>query len=126
MAYNGYVTLRGREPKRGETKMKKAERIIANLPKNANRRICALEVLIGLCKGEHAHIYYGWTNRYRRLTKASGVSPAMEILYTAGIAYEKGNDAPRGGVLGEYVKLVRRIPSAVPVLEEELRKVKEK
>ena len=98
--------------------MKKVERVIAALSKNREHRINALLVLISLCKGEAVHVYYGWTNRFRRLTKATGVSTAMSVLTAAGIAYEEGNDAPRGGVLGDYIKLTRRCPSLIPALEE--------
>lgn len=98
--------------------MKKVERVIAALPKNREHRINALLVLISLCKGEAVHVYYGWTNRFRRLTKATGVPCAVKVLDAAGIAYEEGNDAPRGGALGDYIKLTRRCPSFIPALEE--------
>lgn len=97
--------------------MKKVERVIAALPKNRELRINALLVLISLCKGEAVHVYHGWTNRFRRLTKATGVPCAMKVLDAAGIEYTEGNDAPRGGVLGEYIKLSRRCPSIIPALE---------
>lgn len=98
--------------------MKKVERVIAALPKNRELRINALLVLISLCKGEAVHVYHGWTNRFRRLTKATGVPCAMKVLDAAGIDYEEGNNAPRGGVLGTYIKLTRRCPSFIPALEE--------
>lgn len=77
----------------------------------------ALDVIIAMARGEKVHVYYGWTNRFRRLCKATGVSSARDILFAAGIKYEKGNDAPRGGVLGEYIKFSRRCPSIIPALE---------
>lgn len=100
--------------------MKKIDRIIAALPKNKEHRMNALDVIIAMARGESAHIYHGWTNRFRRLTKATGVPCAIKVLDAAGIDYVEGNDAPRGGVLGEYIKFPRRCPSIIPALEEVL------
>lgn len=100
--------------------MKKTDRIIAALPKNKDYRINALDVIIAMARGEAVHVYGRWTNNFRRLTKAAGVPCAVKVLDAAGIDYEEGNDAPRGGVLGEYIKFPRRCPSIIPALEEAL------
>lgn len=42
---------------------------------------------------------------------------ALAALDRAGVSYEQGNDAPRGGSLGDFIRLTRRIPSAIPALE---------
>lgn len=97
--------------------MKKIDRIIAALPSNRDHRFNALTVIIKLARGENVHLYWGWTNRFRRLSKETGVSAAMAALDRAGVSYEQGNDAPRGGSLGDFIKLTRRIPSAIPALE---------
>lgn len=97
--------------------MKKTDRIIAALPKNHEHRVNALDVIIALAKGEAVHVYGRWTNNFRRLTKATGVPCAVKVLDAAGIEYTEGNDAPRGGVLGEYIKFSRRCPSIIPALE---------
>lgn len=106
--------------------MKKTDRIIAALPKNKEHRMNALDVIIAMARGESAHIYHGWTNRFRRLTKATGVSCAIKTLDAAGVPYVSGNDAPRGGVLGECIKFPRRCPSIIPALEEALAAARKK
>lgn len=106
--------------------MKKTDRIIAALPKNREHRMNALDVIIAMARGESAHLYHGWTNSYRRLMNATGVSCAIKTLDAAGVRYVSGNDAPRGGVLGEYIKFPRRCPSIIPALEEALTAVRKK
>lgn len=100
--------------------MTKIEKIIANLPKNSDHRFNALINLLDLVRGESVHIYNSWTNNFRRLTKATGVSQTITALTIAQVNFNYGNDAPRGGVLGNYIKLARRMPSAVPVIEAEI------
>lgn len=101
-------------------KMKAIERIIANLPKNEEHRENALIILLSLVRGDSVHVYNSWTNNFRRLTKATGVSQTITALNAAGVSFDCGNDAPRGGVLGDFIKLSRRMPSAVPVIEAEM------
>lgn len=100
--------------------MNMISKIIAALPKNADRRENGLILLRELVLGGHVHIYNSWTNNFRRLTKATGVSQTITALNAAGVSYEHGNDAPRGGVLGDFIKLSRRMPFAVPVIEAEM------
>lgn len=100
--------------------MNMISKIIAALPKNAERRENGLILLRELVLGGHVHIYNSWTNNFRRLTKATGIGQTVAALNAAGISYERGNDAPRGGVLGDFIKLSRRMPSAVPVIEAEM------
>lgn len=91
--------------------MKKTDRIIAALPKNKEHRMNALDVIIAMARGESAHIYHGWTNRFRRLTKATGVPCAIKVLDAAGIDYVEGNDAPPGRRSGR----IYQIPAPLPV-----------
>lgn len=100
--------------------MTKIEKIIAALPKNTDHRMNALSNLLDLVNGNVVHIYNSWTNNFRRLTKATGVNQTITALNAAGVSFDRGNDAPRGGVLGNYIKLARRMPSAVPVIEAEM------
>lgn len=97
--------------------MKASERIIAALPKNREQRINALKVIIRLAEGEAVHQYKYWTSNYTKLGPAPGVSNAVRVLDKAGVDYCYGNDAPRGGATGDYIKLLRRMPSAVHSLE---------
>ena len=101
-------------------KMKAIERIIANLPKNEEHRENALIILLSLVRGDSVHVYNSRTNNFRSLTKATGVSQTIHALNFAGVSFDRGNDAPRGGVRGNFIKLSRRMPSAVPVIEAEM------
>lgn len=100
--------------------MKKIDLILAALPKNADRRENGLLLLLELVRGGRVHIYNSWTNSFRRLTKATGVAQTITALNAAGVSYDRGNDAPRGGALGDFIQLSRRMPSAVSAIEAEL------
>ena len=100
--------------------MKAIERIIAALPNNQEHRLNALDNLLELVSGNVVHIYYGWNSGFTRLSYATGVSQTLNILSAAKVSITRGNDAPRGGALGDYIKLKRRIPSAIPVIEAEI------
>lgn len=51
-------------------------------------------------------IYTGYNSGSGRFTSAhSAMSLVSSILDAQGYSYEKGNDAPRGGITGEYVKV---------------------
>lgn len=97
--------------------MKKIDRIIAALPRNTEHRLNALFVLVRLANGEAVHRYTGWGSGWRSLHDATGVKTAMGVLTDAEVKFDLGNDAPRGGELGDFIKLTRRIPSAIPALE---------
>lgn len=96
--------------------MKKIDRIIAALPKNREHRMNALDVIIAMARGESAHIYHGWTNKFRRLTNATGVSCAIKTPDAAGVPYVSGNDAP-GAVFWENISNSRAVarPSSRPL-----------
>jgi hypothetical protein len=51
-------------------------------------------------------IYYGYyLGRGKRTQAHSAESTVIPILEAQGYKYKTGNDAPRGGVLGNYVKV---------------------
>lgn len=53
-------------------------------------------------------IYTGYyTGRGRFTSSYSAQSTVIEILKAQGYKFETGNDAPRGGVNGEFVKVSR-------------------
>lgn len=103
----------------------KAEKIISALPSRLEWRANALLILIALCSGEKARYYDGWSRDFRTLRKATGIGQTVVILDALHVRYEDGNDAPRGGALGRYLKLTRRAPSVVPALRAELQRVRE-
>lgn len=103
----------------------KAEKIISALPRRLDWRVNAIIVLIALCSGEKARYYDGWSCDFRTLRKATGIGQTVVILDALRVRYEDGNDAPRGGALGRYLKLTRRAPSVIPALQAELRRIRE-
>lgn len=105
--------------------MKKIDRIIAALPRNSEHRLNALFILVHLAKGEAVHRYTGWGSGWRSLHDATGVKTAMGVLTDAEVKFDRGNDAPRGGVMGDYIKLPRRMLSAVPVFEGLISQIRE-
>lgn len=86
-----------------------ADRIRAALPANREWAMNALLVLAALYRGEKVHVYSGahFNGRRRELHNTAGVSQAEVIIEKAGIKIQWGNDAPRGGILGNYIELPR-------------------
>lgn len=90
--------------------MKKIEKIAAAAPANREIALNGLLVLIRLFSGHRVHIYEGWSKsggRYK-LMDATGVKIAKALLSEGEINYTYGNDAPRGGMPGQYMELPRR------------------
>lgn len=90
--------------------MKKIEKIAAASPANREHALNALLVLIRLFSGHRVHVYDGWSRsggRYK-LMDATGVKTAKTLLSEGRINYTYGNDAPRGGMPGQYMWLPRR------------------
>ena len=96
--------------------MTKIEKVISLLPNRRDYRLYGLNILKDLVQGEKVHLYRGWTNRYRTLINESGVLPVINAMDEAGMSYEYGNDAPRGGVLGKYI-YTRKNQKALSVIE---------
>lgn len=102
-----------------------AEKISAALPANRDWAMNALLILAALYRGERVHEYAGshFNGRRRKLHNTAGFPCAVRVLNAAGIDYEKGNDAPRGGILGNYISLSRgnsRIAAQVMELYEKI------
>ena len=102
-----------------------AEKIAAALPSNREWAMNALLILAALYKGERVHAYSGshFNGRKRELHNTAGFSQAELIIERAGISVIRGNDAPRGGILGSYISLSRgnsRIAAQVMELFEKI------
>ena len=58
-------------------------------------------------KGNIRMHFKSWTNNFRRLVESEHHS-MLSFLKELGISYITGNDAPRGGVEGDYIELTRK------------------
>lgn len=102
-----------------------AEKIAAALPSNRDWAMNALLILAALYRGERVHEYAGshFNGRRRKLHNTAGFPCAVRVLNAADIDYEEGNDAPRGGILGNYISLSRgnsRIAAQVMEIYEKI------
>ena len=100
--------------------MKKIEKIAAAAPANREIALNGLLVLIRLFSGHRVHVYDGWSKsggRYK-LMDATGVKTAKTLLSEGGVNYTYGNDAPRGGMPGQYMQLPRRSARMVAELTD--------
>lgn len=65
-----------------------------------------VSALIGLFRGDRVHIYAGWnvSGKYCNLNVNADVSRAVAIINEVGLflELEHGNDAPKGGRVGDY------------------------
>lgn len=62
--------------------------------------------MIGNCAFGKGKIYTGYYSGKGRFTSANSASPLIiKILTAQGYKFEKGNDAPRGGITGEFLKV---------------------
>lgn len=102
-----------------------AEKIAAALPSNRDWAMSALLIIAALYRGERVHEYAGahFDGRKRKLHNTAGFSQAELIIERAGLPVIRGNDAPRGGILGNYISLSRgnsRIASQVMEIYEKI------
>lgn len=95
--------------------MKKSvsEQIIANMRyKNLKCEAAQgfIRVLIAAFEGNPQYFYYSWSrSRGRFSLRRRGYTEAVYYaLCDAGVSVVKGNDAPRGGALGEFFRCERR------------------
>jgi len=105
--------------------MNTAEKITSALPSNRDWAMSALLIIAALYRGERVHEYAGshFDGRKRKLHNTAGFSQAELIIERAGIPVIRGNDAPRGGILGNYISLSRgnsRIASQVMEIYEKI------
>lgn len=92
--------------------MKKSELIFNNIPfknlecYNAQKII---ENIVKFLRGEKLYFYDRWLKNgsHFKLAKAGFTASVMKIMSNANINFELGNDAPRGGATGDFIRIKR-------------------
>lgn len=92
--------------------MKKSELIFNNIPfknlecYNAQKTI---ENIVKFLRGEKLYFYDRWLKNgsHFKLAKAGFTASVMQIMSNANINFELGNDAPRGGATGDFIRIKR-------------------
>ena len=92
------------------TKLNLCAAIVAALPSKLEKSATfagTVSALVSFFRGERLHKYEGWnvSGGYCNLTVNADVSRALAILRDVGLIMQiqNGNDAPRGGKVGDYV-----------------------
>ena len=73
-----------------------------------------LSNLVDFFEGKHIHLNDGWkqSRGHSSLIANKEGRKLLKILKTADVRVEFGNDAPRGGAVGNYFKCLRKNTSA--------------
>lgn len=93
-------------------KMKKSELIFNNIPfknlecYNAQKTI---ENIVKFLRGEKLYFYDRWCKNGSsfKLRKTGFTASVMQIMSNASINFELGNDAPKGGATGDFIRIKR-------------------
>ena len=105
-------------------------RIMTAFPKIANWKNCELVItnLVAFFEGEKIHINNDWKTRggHSSLIANTEGRKALKILKAANVRVNFGNDAPRGGAIGNYFKCHRKNAIASAFFKSLLNKVKAK
>lgn len=92
--------------------MKKSELIFNNIPfknlecYNAQKTI---ENIVKFLRGEKLYFYDRWCKNgsHFKLRKTGFTASVMRIMSNANINFERGNDAPKGGATGDFIRIKR-------------------
>ena len=92
--------------------MKKSELIFNNVPfknlecYNAQKTI---EKIVKFLRGEKLYFYDRWhkNGSHFKLSKAGFTESVRNIMSKSGINFELGNDAPKGGATGDFIRIKR-------------------
>ena len=91
-------------------------RIINTFPNIKNWKNCDLVIsnLIDFFEGKHIHINNGWkqSRGHSSLLANAAGRQVLKILKTVNVSVNFGNDAPRGGAIGNYFKCARKNTAA--------------
>ncbi len=80
-------------------------------------------MLIALFNGEVLRLNYTTgCGRDTRIKQAQTVIDALTVAEILGYKVLRGNDAPRGGKMGEFIKMSRKINFSIEALDEQLKK----
>ena len=84
--------------------------------------------LVAFFEGKHIHVNDGWKQsrgHYSLIANKEG-RKLLKILKTVVVSVEFGNDAPRGGEVGNYFKCLRKNASAAEFFRNMLAEAKTK
>ena len=99
----------------------------SNMNKWIDREL-VLSNLIDFFEGKHIHINNGWkqSGGHSSLCANAEGRHTLRVLKAADVSVQFGNDAARGGAVGEYFKCLRKNASAAKFFSELLAEVKTK
>lgn len=105
-------------------------RIITAFPNMAEWKNYQLVLsnLVAFFDGEKIHVNKGWkqTRGHSSLIANTEGRRVLKILKSVDVSVNFGNDAPRGGAVGEYFKCVRKNATAAAFFHNLLAEVKAK
>ena len=103
-------------------------RIITAFPNMTKWKNCDLVIskLIDFFEGEHIHINDTWrqTRGHSSLIANAEGRKVLKILKAVNVCLQFGNDAPKGGALGDYFKCYRKNATASAFFKGLLAEVK--
>ena len=91
-------------------------------------RELVLSNLIDFFEGKHIHVNNGWkqSGNHSSLIANREGRRTLRVLKATDVRVQFGNDAPRGGAVGEYFKCLRKNASAAKFFRELLAEIKNK
>lgn len=105
-------------------------RIIAAFPKMSKWADyeLVLSVLVSFFEGERTRVNDGWAHSrgHSSLCANSEGRHALKVLQAANVRVFFGNDAPRGGAVGDYFQCFRKSAAAAAFFRELLAEAKAK
>ena len=103
-------------------------RIITAFPNITKWTDCELVIsnLVDFFEGKHIHINNGWkqSRGHSSLCANAEGRHTLRVLKTAKVSVNFGNDAPRGGAVGDFFKCLRKNAVASAFFKELLAEVK--
>ena len=99
----------------------------SNITKWSDREL-VLSNLADFFEGKHIHVNNGWkqSGGHSSLCANAEGRHTLRVLKAADVRVVFGNDAPRGGAVGEYFKCLRKNASAAEFFRELLAEAKTK
>ena len=84
--------------------------------------------LVAFFEGKHIHVNEGWkqSRGHSSLIANKEGRKLLKILKSADVSVQFGNDAPRGGEVGNYFKCLRKNASAAKFFRDMLAEAKTK
>ncbi len=95
--------------------------------KRVNKTTAAYKLIVSACDRECGVIrpcWYAGSGRFRSVSDYSG--DVCRLLDQLRVMYETGNDAPRGGKVGTYIKILRFEENKEKIKSQELERERQK